>query len=266
MYYEPQIKTAKAGDIEMNYVVFGKGEKPFVILPGLSLTPITDSARAIAYGYQSFAEDYTVYVIDRKTVLEEDYTIYQLAEETAQIMMSLGIRDAYIFGASQGGAMAQLIAINHPQLAKKIALGSTISRASGAYQNSLGSWTQRAREGNIRELNLRSYSLFFTEEYIRQYKEQIEAAAGAGTQQDLARYIILAGMMKDFDFHSQLSQIQCPALVISSTEDRVAKYDESVAIRQAIPGARLHTYHHYAHAVYDEAPDYKDVLHAFFEE
>lgn len=49
----------------MDYIVFGEGEKKFVIIPGLSVHSIMSFADAVEEAYKDFSEDYTVYLFDR---------------------------------------------------------------------------------------------------------------------------------------------------------------------------------------------------------
>ena len=82
---------------------FGReGAAPIVILPGLSVQYVTDSAEAVAAAYGKLAADYDIYLFDRRTDVPEKYSIRQMAEDTAQAMQILGLHQAGIFGVSQG--------------------------------------------------------------------------------------------------------------------------------------------------------------------
>ena len=111
----------------MDYFRFGSGDRAFVILPGLSIQSVLLSKEAVAQGYASLAEYYTIYVFDRREDLPDPYTVEDMAEDTAEAMKELGLKDTFLFGASQGGMMAQVIAIRHPELVAKLVLGSTSS-------------------------------------------------------------------------------------------------------------------------------------------
>ena len=114
------------------YFSFGRGKKPLVIIPGLSVQSILLFKDIIKSSYEIFSEDFTVYVIDRKKNVPATYSIHEMAEDTAQFMNELRIRDAYVFGASQGGMIAMEIAINHPELVRCMILGSTAAAAATA--------------------------------------------------------------------------------------------------------------------------------------
>ena len=76
------IETVKTAEFEMQYFRFGTGARPFVILPGLSVQSVMGAAEAVAGAYADFAEDYTVYVFDRRSELPETYSVYQMGLDT----------------------------------------------------------------------------------------------------------------------------------------------------------------------------------------
>ena len=76
--------TVKLKNNEMDYFRFGTGKTPFVMLPGLSVKSIMNSADSIAVVYKVFAEDFTVYCFDKTKILYENYTVEQLSEDTAE--------------------------------------------------------------------------------------------------------------------------------------------------------------------------------------
>ena len=106
-----EIKTVNCGDLSLKYFSFGNGSKVMVILPGLSVQSVMGSAAAIRSQYKIFKDDYTVYVLDRRENPPADYSMEDMARDTACALKELGLRDIYIFGASQGGMLAMLIAI-----------------------------------------------------------------------------------------------------------------------------------------------------------
>ena len=63
----------------VDYAVFGRGETPFVIIPGLSLRDVRGAGAGLAMMYRMFAEEYRVYVIDKKSAIPEGCTVADLA-------------------------------------------------------------------------------------------------------------------------------------------------------------------------------------------
>ena len=137
------IFTAEADGIRMQYLEFGHGEKTLVILPGLSVKSVLLYEEAIVPAYSVFAREYTVYLFDRRLDLPDGYSIADMAADTA-VMNSLGISGACVFGVSQGGMIAQILASSHPELVKKLVLASTASRMPGGLPFGGGSACDRA--------------------------------------------------------------------------------------------------------------------------
>ena len=51
-----------------------------------------------------------------------------MAKDQVEVMKKLGISKASIIGVSQGGMIAQCIAIDYPELLDKLVLAVTVSR------------------------------------------------------------------------------------------------------------------------------------------
>lgn len=66
MFYNAKEKLLEIQDIQMNYITFGKGEKPLILIQGLSTRSIKGAAFSVAYMYRMFARDYKVYLFDRR--------------------------------------------------------------------------------------------------------------------------------------------------------------------------------------------------------
>lgn len=67
----------KSGRLEidgttMDYACFGNGKKTLVMIAGLSLKDVRGSEWSLAYIYRIFSEEYTVYVIDKKTIFQKN--------------------------------------------------------------------------------------------------------------------------------------------------------------------------------------------------
>ncbi len=76
-----EIKNVVTKDFSMNYFMFGKGKKTLVVLPGISVQSVMDSADAVAEAFSLMQEDFTVYVFDRRTKLPPEYSIYDMATD-----------------------------------------------------------------------------------------------------------------------------------------------------------------------------------------
>ena len=107
-------------DSYINVIHFGRGSEAVIIISGVSLTGLEGQGEAVAEAYQLFAKKYSVYLFERKKVLKEGYTVEDMAEDISKAMDLINVDSAYIYGVSQGGMIAQVLAVRHPEKSKKI--------------------------------------------------------------------------------------------------------------------------------------------------
>ena len=261
------IETVEADGFTMDYFRVGNGKETLVILPGLSVQSVMGSADAVAEAYKTLTDEFTIYVFDRRKELPSSYTVQEMARDTAEALRVLGLEQVCLFGASQGGMMAMEIAIEHPELVKRLALGSTTACVTDARYEGIDNWVRLAKDGDAEGLYLAFGEALYPEDIFEQSQELLVEAAKYVTDEDLARFVILAEGMKGFDVVDDLEKIECPVLVIGSMDDRVLGADASLQIAEHLsgrPDCELFMYEEYGHAAYDTAPDYKERLLRFF--
>ena len=265
MAEKTKIKTALTDGIEMDYFSFGSGSRIFVILPGLSISSVMLFAASIVNSYKDFSEEYTVYVFDRRKNIKSTYTVYDMAEDTAKVMKSLGISNAYIFGASQGGMMAQVIAVDHPELVKKLVLGSTLSRINSLACSVLSEWIHKAEQKDKRGFMQSTMSAMYSKNTYDMFIGSFLEMSDQLTDDEFNRFIIMAKASDGFDVYDRLSMIKAPVFVIGALGDKVLGSEASSEIADKL-GCELYMYgNEYGHCVYDEAPDYKQKIKEFFD-
>ena len=264
---EPSVTVATVSDsgMSMKYAVFGSGEKNFVILPGLSVHRVTESAAAIANAYGEIAKEYTVYVFDRAENMPDGYTVEDIARDTAAAMKALGIEKADIFGASQGGMIALTLAADFPEAVGSLILCSTAARCSDTLLAAVDEWIKYAKEKDQLKLLESFAEKVYSDATVKAYRDVLVSAEPAITDEEYRRFIVSAEACKTFDCLDRLSSVKCPALVIGSEGDRVMTADTSKQTADAL-GCEIYLYgEEYGHAVYDEAADcitrYLDFLH-----
>lgn len=260
-----EVKThINKNGLKTDYAVFGSGEKVFVIIPGLSIKPVTESAQEVAAAYEMFAKDYTVYLFDRSRPVNDGVTVECMAEQLYEALVSLNIKGAYFFGASQGGMILQSLMINHPETVKKAVLGSTTARTDSNIQNKISRWIKLGREKNTKELHLEFFSDIYSEELMSALGDSVYSLIPECSAEELNAFCSLAGACKEFDVYESLNEIHCPVLVIGSENDKIMSKERQTELAEKV-GGELFMYSSFGHAVYDEAPDYKQKLFDFFE-
>ncbi len=258
--YMADLGTVKTNTFEMDYCRFGSGDKTFVILPGLSVQSVMGAKDAIEDAYSVMKDDFTTYVFDRRKTVPGGYSIADMADDTAEAIKELGLTDIYVFGASQGGMIGMSLAIRHPEIVKKLVLGSTSSHVWPTQRAVVDRWIELAqmkdREGLYQEYGKEIYP----PDAYEQCKDMLTEAAASVTDEELERFVILASSIREFNVTDELKKIKCPVLALGVYEDSVLDSDATMEIAENLDYREdfaLYMYKGFGHAAFDTAPDYK---------
>ncbi|MCL2195310.1 MAG: alpha/beta hydrolase [Oscillospiraceae bacterium] len=253
------------GNTEMEYISFGRGSQPLVMIPGLSdgLKTVKGTASQMARMFRCFAHSHTVYMLSRPNQLPEVYTTRAMAADYAAAMQQLGIAQADVFGISQGGMVAQWLAIDHPQLVSKLVLAVTLSRQNSTVQTVVRRWIALAEQDDYARLFIDTMEHSFTEAYLKKMRWLYPIFSRVGKPQSLNRLILQAHACITHDAHAQLCRIACPTFVIGTGEDKVVGID-GTEIAAEIAGSQLLIYEHQGHMPQSEANDFNAQVVRFF--
>ena len=262
-----QIETVKTGNGAMEYFRFGEGEKIFVILPGISVKSVMESADAVAKQYEVMDSAFTTYVFDRRDEMPEHYSVRDMARDTAAAMKELGLTDVYLFGASQGGMIAMVIAAEHPELVRALVLGSTSAEVTKEQYAGLDKWLELARRKDGEALCLAFGRAIYPKEVYEQFREFFAITGRSVTGEELERFIKQAEGTEGFNAMDDLPKIKCPVLILGAKDDAVLGAESSLAIAEKLKDRKdceCFMYEGYGHAAFDTAPDYRERILRFF--
>ncbi len=263
MFWNLKESSVAVGDSKIDYAVFGKGKKPLVIIPGLSLRDVKGAGAGLALMYRIFAKDFRVYVIDKKSDISEGCTVSDLAKDTADAMRSLEITDACILGVSLGGMIAQEIAIECPELVKKLVLGVTSSRVNETVTAAVSKWIALAEMGDFGGIVKDMTTVMYSDRYVKRYGWLFPILARFAKPKNEERFIRLAKACLTCDTYDRLEKITCPTLVLGGADDKIVTGDASVEIAEKL-GCDIYMYEGLGHSAYDEAADFNTRVMKFF--
>ena len=243
---------------EMDYIRFGTGRRPMVMIPGVGdgLRTVKGMALPFALMYRALARDFTVYVFSRRVQLAAGMTTRDMAEDLNAAMDELGLVSAAVVGVSQGGMIAQWLALDHPEKVGRLVLTVTLSRPNPTVQAVIGRWLDMARRGDYRAIMLDTAERSYSPKRLKQARLTYRLLGSFGKPKSFERFIIQAESCVTHDTHEALGRIACPMLVIGGTQDEIVTGAASEALAAAIPGSRLHMYEGLGHGLYEEAPDF----------
>ena len=265
MLYGAKELKLTANGMQFDYIRFGSGKKPLIMIQGLNTRGIKGAALSLAYMYRIFAKEYTVYLFDRRPVVYDGITVRDMAADIASAMDALGLKNADVFGTSQGGMIAQYLAIDRPDLVRRLVLAVTLSRNNDTVKQVVGDWIEMAERGDMKRFVLDMAEKMYSETYVRKYRPLMPLLTILQKPKDVKRFVILAKSCLTCDTYDILDKIKCPTLVIGGKQDKVVSGVASEEIAEKL-GCRLHMYDSLGHAAYEEAQDFNQMVYDFLSE
>lgn len=245
----------------MNIIKFGKGRRNLAVIAGVSLCGMEGLGEQVENSLGFFANDFTVYVFDRKKVLPAGYTMEEMAEDIYFCLKKLSIEKTSVYGVSQGGMIGQILAAGHPDLVENLILCSTSAKVEKD-NRVFTEWKKASQKFDIVQLNELFLDFVYSDAFRESIREHIPSLLHQGTAGDCQRFAILIDSMLGFDFTDRLKKIKCPTLVICDKQDKIFDYRDGTYIADRT-GGKVIVYDKYSHAVYDEASDLKEKIAEF---
>jgi aminoacrylate hydrolase len=227
------------GDCHLYYERHGAGH------PVLLVTGLAGYARYWRDQIPAFSRNFEVIAFDHRGIGESDAgccsTVERMAADALALMDALGVARAHVVGHSAGGAVAQVLAIDHPQRLSSIVIAASWTKAD-AYLRRLFA----LRKEVLLRLGPESYGqvntlLLYPPHYIARNNEKLRLAEAqalanfAAPERALSRIdAILA-----FDRTADLGRIRTPTLIVAAQDDLVTPAYYSEELAQRIQGAEV---------------------------
>ncbi len=265
MFYHAHNGSVRVGNSEMDYISFGNGNKNLIMLPGLGdgLSTVKGMAFVFSIMYKVYAKEFTVYVFSRKNHMQEGYSTREMAKDNAEAMSILGISKSDILGISQGGMIAQYLAIDYPNLVNKLILSVTSSKPNEIVEKVVGDWIEMAMQEDYKNLMIDTAEKSYLERYLKKYRLLYPLLGKVGKPKSFKRFLIQATSCISHNAHDELNKIICPTLVIGGECDKIVGTTSASAIADKINESELFIYKGLGHAAYEEAKDFNERVLSF---
>ena len=263
--YSTKGKTLYFNDKNMDYVTFGKGTQPLVIIPGLGdgLQTVKGKAQLFSLSYRLLAKHYKIYVFSRINELRQGYTTRDMAADVAEAMEVLNITSAYVMGISQGGMIAQWLAVDFPEKVQKLILAVTTAKPSQLTKERIKHWQKLSQSGNFRDLMLDIAYHSYTQKSYQKWRLLYNIMGRLGRIKDKNRIVIQSQSCLEHNSLEVLKEIHCPTLVLGALEDDVIGVKGSNELAKAISGCQLLILKHSGHALYEENKAFQEAICGF---
>ena len=260
--------SVKIGGTEMYYAAFGKGEKKLVVIPGLSdaLATVKGKAALLKGPYKKFLKDYTVYMFSRKNEMPEGYSIRDMAADQVTAMRLLNIEKACILGVSQGGMIAQCIAIYHPEVTDRLILAVTAPNCNETARVAVTTWIEMAKKDDYTAFFADSAEKTYSEKYLAKNRKYFPMMAKLTKPSSYERLYRNAYAILDFDVRGELNRIKAPTLILAGDNDLTVGNEAPYELNRGIEGSELYIYNGLGHSAYEEGKDFYDRVLNFCED
>jgi pimeloyl-ACP methyl ester carboxylesterase len=250
-------ERVRAGDVELWVERHGQG--PDVLL----IAGLGDPAEAWQPQLEGLADRYRITAFDnpgaaRTPLPDEPLSSSTMADDAAALLRALEVRSAHVAGFSMGSAIAQELALRHPQLVRSLVLVSTYARPDPLFRSQLNFWRWLPEAAPSERA---FFEAFFTWVYTPRAHADgtvdrfVEEALAFPHQQSVEAFQAQVEVCLTHDTADRLSQIAAPTLVLSGGLDVILPPRFGRSVAAGIPNARFEVMDGEAHQPFQEIPD-----------
>ncbi len=244
---------------ELDLWVERRGNGPDVLL----IAGLGDPAEAWQCQLDGLADRYCLTAFDnrgagRTPLPDEPLSAVTMANDAAALLRALEVRAAHIAGFSMGSAIAQELALRHPELVRSLVLVSTYARPDALFRAQLRFWRWLAEAAPSERAFLEA---FFTWVYTPRahadgtVDQMVDEALAFPHQQSVEGFQAQVDACLAHDTADRLSQIAAPTLVLAGEFDTILPPRFGRSVADAIPDARFEVLPGEAHQPFQEVPD-----------
>ena len=235
------------------------GEGPDVLLIG----GLGDTVESWQFQLGELADRYRLTAFDNRgagrTAMPEDSLSSSLmADDAAALLRALEIPSAHVAGFSMGSAIAQELALRHPEVVRSLVLVSTYARPNALFRSQLNFWRWLPEAAPSERA---FFKAFFTRVYTPRAHEDgtveeiVEEALAFPHPQSVEAFQAQVDVCLEHDTTDRLSEIAVPTLVMAGEFDVILPQRFGRLLAERIPRAEFELLPAAAHQPFQEAPD-----------
>lgn len=225
------------------YEVFGRpGAPPLLMIQGLGA-----DRNGWALQRFAFAPRFRTIVFDNRGVGRSDkpfarYSLEQMAADAVAVMDAAGVSSAHVMGASMGGAIAQILALEYPERVRSLVLACTACRHHPWRRELLAEWATLATEQGMRALTREAMPWLVGPRSLRRFWPALGLLGPLALSAPPHAFVSQVRAILDMDDSvamTALPGVTVPTLVTVGSQDILTPRGDSEEIAELIPGADL---------------------------
>ena len=233
---------ADANGARLYYEVYGEGE-PLLLIPGTGVNHLRWANQVPVY-----AREFKVIVFDPRGTGQSSFplgvelSVALLADDAAALLNAVGVDSAHVYGISQGGMVAQEMALRHPEKVRSLILGATTAGGPHAVQAegwaiaalvAVGTQGAAAPQESQRQF----LEAMFSPGYLAEHLAIAAFSFWNYPQTPSESMIAHMRASASHDTYDRLPSITAPTLVIDGADDPIFPAENSRLLAERIPGA-----------------------------
>lgn len=223
---------------------------------------------------RAFAARYRCILVDNRGSGRSDkphgpYRLEDLAADAVAVLDAAGYESAHVVGASMGGALAQIMAVLHPERVRSLVLACTACQLNEWRQELFQDWVEQARSGGMHRWMTANLQWLIGPRSMRRLWP-VAKVIGLLAQRAPVHGLIgqlQALLATDDDLMVELAHVTKPTLVIVGSQDILTPVADSERIAALIPDSRLAVIRGAAHGfMVEHARTFNRTVLAFLDE
>lgn len=226
------------GTVELKHYEQGPTDAPVVLLApslGTTLTMWDDLAGVLAASYRVVRFDPRGH--GASPAPPGPYTVDELTEDVVALADALEIDRFAFVGLSLGGAIAQTLAVSHPDR-----LTSLVLCCTGPSFGDPTAWRERAAQVRAEGMGFLVESTkgrWFTPHFLQSHPQESDELLTMIASTNPVGYAACCDALADYDLTDRLGEITAPTRVIAGAQDPVSPPEVARTLVDGIPGADL---------------------------
>ena len=262
-------ESLATGQIETYFERRGTG--PDVLL----IAGLGDPVEAWEFQLTGLSDRYTLTAFDnrgagRVPLGDGPVSVEIFADDAAALLRALDIPAAHIAGFSGGSAIAQQLALRHPEMVRSLVLAATFATMDPYMRAAANFWRWLPFGAPSERAFLEAFFLWIytprahADGMVDQIIEEALAFPHKQTPDAMQRTL---DAFIAHDTTDRLGQIDAPTLVVAGDLDLVTPPHLGRAVADGIPGARFELMEGEAHQPFQEVPEpFNEMVDAFWRE
>jgi len=253
------MKVATASDgFPIAYEAYGRADaEPMLMIQGLGADSHGWALQRMAFGRR-----FRCIAVDNRGVggtagAPHPFSLEQMAADAIAVLDAEGIERAHVMGASMGGAIAQIIAVRHPDRVQSLVLACTACSNPEWRRELLSEWAAAVDARGMSAMAGEGLRWLVGPRLQRRFGVWLNLMARIvlGTTPESFVAQVEAILAVDDEIRFELEGVRAPTLVITGTQDLLTPLGDAEELHELIPTSRLFELRGAAHALMVEAPN-----------